>query len=598
MKKQTLYYTALLPLIAATLIACAWWSLHDNRALILRDQPLLQLSEAQKQAIRDLKGDITLEAYVRNNPRQRRGFADLVAPYKQLQPRLHLEYINPDSDPLRVQERDITREGQLYLTDGTHGERIDIASPQSLATALLNLGESSDSQILHLQGHGERAWRQDSSGNWRAAYERIHNAKTTVGDQDQNRVRDIPRSTTLLVIADPETIPQEHGSALQTYLARGGNLLYTTDTRHPYLPPWLATLTGLKLVEGSIIDPGAKNYGLNDPQMLIIDTLGDDRVSDGISQAPLLPTAVAIAEDPDHPPTSDWKRTALLWTNNQSWAEHTPDAAAVLPDANEAKGPLALGWLLPLAWAVDTSFKTEVQAQSLPLRWLPDGGFTLENYRIVFSRGEVFTWMWNTLLVACLVTALTVVICALAGYAFSRTVFKGRRLLFAATIALIMVPGQILIVPLFKEMVLLRAVDTFAGIILPQTIAPMMVYIFKQYFDQVPQEIEDAARVDGAGNWRLFWNVILPISRPIVTAVAIFVFIGAWNNFMWPFIITNNPDLMTLPVGLSTVKNAYGVIYAQTMAAAVIAALPLTILFMLFQRQIIKAVATTGLGGQ
>ncbi|WP_455003909.1 hypothetical protein, partial [Cardiobacterium hominis] len=114
MKKQTLYYTALLPLIAATLLASAWWSLHDNRALILRDQPLLQLSEAQKQVIRDLKGDITLEAYVRNNPRQRRGFADLVAPYKQLQPRLHLEYINPDSDPLRVQARDITREGQLY----------------------------------------------------------------------------------------------------------------------------------------------------------------------------------------------------------------------------------------------------------------------------------------------------------------------------------------------------------------------------------------------------------------------------------------------------------------------------------------------------
>ena len=258
----------------------------------------------------------------------------------------------------------------------------------------------------------------------------------------------------------------------------------------------------------------------------------------------------------------------------------------------------AASWLLPLLWALDTSFKSEVQAQSLPLQWLPDGGFTLENYRTVFERGEVFTWMWNTLLVATLVTVLTVIICALAGYAFSRTVFKGRRALFAATIALIMVPGQILIVPLFKEMDVLNAVDTFAGVILPQTIAPMMVYIFKQYFDQVPQEIEDAARVDGAGNWRLFWNVILPTSRPIVTAVAIFVFIGAWNNFMWPFIITNNPDLMTLPVGLSTVKNAYGTIYAQTMASAMIAALPLTILFMLFQRQIIKAVATTGLGGQ
>ena len=99
-------------------------------------------------------------------------------------------------------------------------------------------------------------------------------------------------------------------------------------------------------MEGSIVDPGAKTYGLNDPQMLIIDTLGDDRVSDGISQAPLLPTAIALAEDPEHPPTSDWTRTALLWTNNHSWAEHTPDAAALLPDADEAKGPLALGWLL------------------------------------------------------------------------------------------------------------------------------------------------------------------------------------------------------------------------------------------------------------
>lgn len=259
---------------------------------------------------------------------------------------------------------------------------------------------------------------------------------------------------------------------------------------------------------------------------------------------------------------------------------------------------VALSWLLPLAWAIDTSLKTEVQAQSLPLTWFPDGGFTLENYRTVFERGEVFTWMWNTLLVASAVTVLTVAICALAGYAFSRTIFAGRRVLFLATVALIMVPGQILIVPLFKEMVALNAVDTFVGIILPQTVAPMMVYIFKQYFDQIPQEIEDAARVDGASNWRLFWNVVLPVSRPIVTAVAIFVFIGAWNNFMWPFIITNNPDLMTLPVGLSTVKNAYGIIYAQTMASAMIAALPLTILFMLFQRQIIKAVATTGLGGQ
>lgn len=259
---------------------------------------------------------------------------------------------------------------------------------------------------------------------------------------------------------------------------------------------------------------------------------------------------------------------------------------------------LALSWLLPLLWAVDTSFKSEAQAQSVPLQWFPDGGFTLENYRTVFERGEVPRWMLNTLLVAGSVTVLTVAACALAGYGFARTRFRGKNLLFAATIALIAVPGQILIVPLFRQMEALGFVDTYQGVILPQLVAPVMVYIFSKFFAEVPQEIEDAARVDGAGHWRTFWSIVLPISRPIVSAVAIFVFIGAWNNFLWPFIVTNNPDLMTLPVGLSTVKNAYGTIYAQTMASAVIAALPLILLFMLFQRQIVKAVATTGLGGR
>lgn len=259
---------------------------------------------------------------------------------------------------------------------------------------------------------------------------------------------------------------------------------------------------------------------------------------------------------------------------------------------------LAVTWLLPLLWAVDTSFKTEAQAQAVPLQWFPDGGFTLENYRSVFERGEVPRWMANTLLIAGSVTILTVGVCALAGYGFARTRFRGKNLLFAATIALIAVPGQILIVPLFRQMEAIGAVDTYQGVILPQLVAPVMVYIFSKFFAEVPQEIEDAARVDGAGHWRTFWSIVLPISRPIVSAVAIFVFIGAWNNFLWPFIVTNNPDLMTLPVGLSTVKNAYGTIYAQTMASAVIAALPLILLFMLFQRQIVKAVATTGLGGR
>jgi multiple sugar transport system permease protein len=259
---------------------------------------------------------------------------------------------------------------------------------------------------------------------------------------------------------------------------------------------------------------------------------------------------------------------------------------------------MAASWLLPMLWAISTSFKTEAQAQATPLQWIPDGGFTLANYTTVLSRGEVMRWMGNTLLIAGAVTILTVALCALAGYGFARTRFRGRNLLFAGTIALIAIPGQILIVPLFRQMQAINAVDTYWGVILPQLVAPVMVYIFAKFFAEIPQELEDAARVDGAGHWRTFWSIVLPISRPIVSAVGIFVFIGAWNNFLWPFIVTNNPDLMTLPVGLSTVKNAYGTIYAQTMASAMIAAAPLIILFMLFQRQIVKAVATTGLGGR
>lgn len=259
---------------------------------------------------------------------------------------------------------------------------------------------------------------------------------------------------------------------------------------------------------------------------------------------------------------------------------------------------LAVLWLLPFVWAIDTSFKSEADAQSLPLSLLPTHGFTLSAYRAVFSSGDIPRWMFNTLLVSVLVTLVTVAISALAAYGFSRTDFRGKKILFALVIASVLVPNQILIVPLFKEMLGLGLVDTYPGIILPQVVAPVMVFVLKRFFDAIPVELEDAARVDGASQLRIFWNIVLPLSRPILSAVSIFVFIGAWNNFLWPFIITNNPDLMTLPVGLSTVKNAFGTQYAQTMASSIVAAVPLLIVFLLFQRQIVKGISTTGLGGQ
>ncbi|UFU04703.1 carbohydrate ABC transporter permease [Ruania suaedae] len=259
---------------------------------------------------------------------------------------------------------------------------------------------------------------------------------------------------------------------------------------------------------------------------------------------------------------------------------------------------LAGTWLIPLAWAVNTSLKTEADAGALPLSWLPPNGFTLDAYADVLAAGNVQTWFVNSIIVAVMVTVLTMVISSLAAYAFARVPFRGRRTMFALTVASIMVPPQILVVPLFQQMVDWRLVDTYWSIALPQVIAPIMVFILKKFFDGIPGELEDAARIDGAGRLRVFRSIVLPLSRPILAAVSIFVFINAWNNFLWPFIVTSEPELMTLPVGLPNVLSAYGEVYSQEMAVATLAGLPLVIVFMLFQRQIVQSVATTGLGGQ
>ena len=259
---------------------------------------------------------------------------------------------------------------------------------------------------------------------------------------------------------------------------------------------------------------------------------------------------------------------------------------------------LAVVWLLPMSWALLTAFKSEADASD-PAHWFwPKHGFTLHGFSTVWERGDLPLWMLNSLLISAAVTVITVLVSAMAGYAFSRTRFPGRRWLFVLTVAAVLVPPQVLIVPWFQQMLTLHLLDTYAAVILPQTVAPVMVFILKKHFDSLPRELEEAARIDGAGHWRIFWSVLIPLSRPMLAAVAIFVFIGAWNNFLWPFVSTSDPNLMTLPVGITSVKDAYGIQYAQTMASAVLAALPLVVVFVFFQRHIVKSVATTGLGGQ
>jgi multiple sugar transport system permease protein len=259
---------------------------------------------------------------------------------------------------------------------------------------------------------------------------------------------------------------------------------------------------------------------------------------------------------------------------------------------------MAVGWLLPFLWAVATAFKTETDAASGDPNWIGQSGPTADAFTAILSQGNVYLWAFNSLWTSVATTAITLAISALAAYAFSRLDFRGRKWLFVAIIASIVVPPQVLIIPLFYQMLAFNLVDTHWGLILPQIIQPAMVFILKRFFDAVPIELEEAARMDGASRLRVFWSIVLPLSRPILASVAIFVFITTWNNFLWPFLVINDTMLMTLPVGLQTVISAYGVQYAQVMAQAVLAALPLIIVFIVFQKQIVKGVATSGLGGQ
>jgi multiple sugar transport system permease protein len=258
---------------------------------------------------------------------------------------------------------------------------------------------------------------------------------------------------------------------------------------------------------------------------------------------------------------------------------------------------LAALWLVPFGWALSTSLKPEGDTQLLPLRWI-QSNMNLDAYRNVLSEGDIPKWLLNSAIVSTGVTALTVAVSALAAYGFARTTFRFRGPLLGLTLAGIMVPGTVITAPLFANVRTLGLVDTYWGVILPQVAAPAMVFILYRFFQAVPRELEEAARIDGAGRWRTFFQVVLPLSRPVLAAVSIFTFIVSWNNFMWPYLVTTDPDLATLPVGLATVQSSFGIRWAQLMAGSLLAALPLLIVFVFFQRQIVRGVAHTGIAGQ
>ncbi len=254
----------------------------------------------------------------------------------------------------------------------------------------------------------------------------------------------------------------------------------------------------------------------------------------------------------------------------------------------------ALLWLVPLAWAVDTALKPN--AETTNTTWAIDHP-TLASFRTLLSAGDIVNWYAASFITSAAIAVSTVFTASLAAYALSRLRFRFRIVVFWFVLIGIMIPQQVLIVPQFREFSALHLLNTYWAVILPQIPTAIAVFIFKQFFDGLPRDLDEAARVDGAGFFRTYWQVVMPLTRPAVAAVAIFTFVWSWNNLLWPLLVLTNPKLMTIPVGLATVQGSYGIRYADTMAAAILGALPLVLVFLLFQRRIVEGIAGTGLKG-
>lgn len=258
---------------------------------------------------------------------------------------------------------------------------------------------------------------------------------------------------------------------------------------------------------------------------------------------------------------------------------------------------MALLWFFPIYWAVATSLKLETRVLDNPPSLLPNP-ISFTAYVRVLTQSRILRWYFNSVFTAVIITVLVVLLCLLCGYAISQLRFPGRNILYWTLLAGFMIPAQALIVPLFVLMADLRAVNTYQGIILPQLIAPITIIIYKQFFDAMPGELRDSAVIDGAGEFRILFSIFLPVNWGITTALAIVTFIGAWNAFFWPFLITTQEAMMTIPVGITQVSDAFGVQYARTMAVAVLSGLPIAVAYLIFQRKVTESImVTAGLKG-
>lgn len=256
----------------------------------------------------------------------------------------------------------------------------------------------------------------------------------------------------------------------------------------------------------------------------------------------------------------------------------------------------AAAMLFPFAWMVSTSLTSDAQLFVTPPQLIPSPAQP-ENYTRVADLYPVLAFMRNSLIVAGVCTSLQLLSSAMAAYAFARLSFRGSNLLFIVYLATLMVPLQVIIAPLFIEMRYLGFANSYPGLILPGIASAFGTFLLRQAFLTLPRELEEAAFIDGASHWTVFWRIALPLSGPSLATFGIFAFMASWNSFLWPLVVTNSLDMMTLPVGLSNLQGQYSTAWNLVMAGSVISVIPILIVYLAAQRYVVRGVALSGIKG-
>lgn len=253
-------------------------------------------------------------------------------------------------------------------------------------------------------------------------------------------------------------------------------------------------------------------------------------------------------------------------------------------------------FMIPLLYMISTSFKLPNEVFELPIQWIPDT-LRLENYILPLQEKPFARWFFNSAFVATCVTILVVLTSSLAGYSFAKFDYPGRDILFMFILATFMIPLEAMIVPLFILVKDLGWLNTYTGLIVPAGGSAFGVFLMRQHMLAMPDELIEAARIDGASEVRIFFSVVLPVNQTAISALAIFAFMWNWNSFLYPLLVANDDAYRTLPIGLASFESAYSTNYPQLMAVSFLAMLPILILFLILQNKFIDSMALSGVKG-